>query len=152
MNVSFLLSFLPSRLHFCNLHWANDRKKMYCQNTPNFILLEWAIHKEGHACLDCIPFLPPGTSISSWRLSLYGMPWSTWIFKRPGNLAGTVFPFNFLVLPVLSQFSSTNPLSEENKLSFFRKMFPLSNHPQARVREILTCYSTRSWSFCLLAR
>lgn len=44
--------------------------------------------------------------------------------ERPGNFAKTVFPFNFLVLPVFYQFSSMNPLSEEKKLCLFMKRSP----------------------------
>lgn len=44
--------------------------------------------------------------------------------ERSGNFARTVFPFNFLVLPVFYQLSSMNPLSEEYKLCLFRKCSP----------------------------
>lgn len=36
----------------------------------------------------------------------------------PEIFARTVFPFNFPVLPVFCQFSSTNPLSEEREIVF----------------------------------
>lgn len=58
--------------------------------------------------------------------------------KRPGNLARTVFPFNFLVLPVFSQFSGMNPLSKKKKLCLLRRLFSIQLS-SSRIREIVIC-------------